>query len=207
MVLSEHPHITIPFTYTFSEFWEVPGNKGYHIEHYYFVAFLILEVCVFLLIICCVKRFMLKMTANNEIFNFISGFGFTFEIPFFLGLLASFDAFNDEQDYAGVCSAAKLIFGFLFFSFSYLLQLIGLILLLFLWLKNSNKLLLFISLGSVLISLVFLLIGVLSSSTFLTDYFTSILFWIPCAAGIFFYIKQGGDEGNTSGGNYVAQPQ
>ena len=105
----------IPYNYTFSEFWQIPDKQGYNLKYWYFATFLILDICVFLLIICFIEALMLRMTENNQIFNFIFGFSLTFEIPFFIGFLASLNVYNDEKIYKLTSvSAAELIFCFQF---------------------------------------------------------------------------------------------
>lgn len=205
----KYSNFSIPFTFTVSELWregEVYSERNIHI--YYFVLLLVLEPCIFLLLICFIKRAINKMTSNRQIFTFISGFNFTFVIVFFINLLNSFELIGDKDDRESIkflgISYAGLIFCFELFSFSYLLHISGLILLLFLWLKNSARLMLFIGIGASIIPLIFFLIGVAAKSSFVSDILTPILFLGSLGPGIFFFIKNGDDN---AGGDYVAQPQ
>ena len=71
---------------------------------------------------------------------FISGFSFCFVVPFFFNFLASINAIGKSEAFeADNISYAGLIFKFEFFTFSYLLQISGIIILIFLWLKNNYK--------------------------------------------------------------------
>lgn len=202
---------TIPYTFTFSEFWDRHIPLTWRVHTYYYICYLILDVCVFILLFCCIKRANNRMNANNEVFTFISGFNLTFVIVFFLALLCSMEAIGDDDEKLAFkfydLSYDGRLFLFEFFVFSYLLQLTGCCLLIFLWLRNNNKLLLFICLGVLFAPFIILLIGLIAKSTFVTDILTPILYLAGCAAGFFFYFKSGGStSGGSSGGEYTAQP-
>jgi len=201
---------SIPFTFTFSEFWDREDLLlKWRIHTYYYICYLLLDVCVFILLICCLKRAISRMTANNQIFTFISGFNLTFVIVFFIAFLTSVEAIGDDEEKfwfkANDISYGGRLFLFELFAFSYLLQIIGCTLLIFLWLKIGNKLMLFIGLGTFFGPFIILIIGIAAESSFVSDILTPILYWIACAAGLFFYFKNG-NEGTQSGGEYTAQP-
>lgn len=202
---------SLPFSYTFSEFWREPYSfiEKENIQYYYYFSYLLLDVCIFILLIFSIKRLINRMTSNSQIFNFISGFSFTFTIPFFIGLLCSLDSIGSDGQkdlikYTYKISYAGLIFSYELFVFSFLLQLAGTILLLFLWLKNKVTLMLFISLGVFFVPFIILIIGIAATSTFVADILTPILYWPALGAGIFFYWKSGNDGGNEGG--YSPQP-
>ena len=128
---------TIEFCYTFSE-WFLEENQQYKIEYFYFIMLLILDIGIFPILFLFVKRFMNAFITKKYIFMFIAGFNFTFIIPYFFNFLASINAIGKTEAYeAENRSYAGLIFKFEFFTFSYLLQIAGIIILIFLWLKNN----------------------------------------------------------------------
>ena len=192
-----HEDYTIEFSYTFSE-WFSDEKKQYKIEYFYFIMYLILDICVFPLLFLFIKRIINTFFTKKQIFMFISGFSFTFIIPFFFNFLTSINAIGKTEAYeAENKSYAGYIFKFQFFTFSYLLQLAGIIILIFLWLKNNNKLMLFISLGALAGPFLFLIIGIAGGFSFITDILVPILYWIPLGVGLYFF-KKSDEDGKIS---------
>ena len=190
----QHKGISIGFTLTFSDWFLIP--KGFDIEYYYLIAFIALNICVFLLIICFVNKAMKNFESNKQIFMLISGFGFGFILPFTLGILLGLDIFDRGRlyDQAIIWGYENLLLCFEFFTLSYLLQIAGVILLVFIWLKNSKKLFLFIALGAFFIPFIILFISLKVRSRFMSDCLTPLTFWVALVLGIFFYIKNNNND-------------
>ena len=188
----------IEFSYTFSE-WFVETNQEFKIEYFYFLMYLILDLGISPLLFFCLKKFIVdKISSKKQILMFISGFSFCFVVPFFFNFLASINAIGKSEAFeADNISYAGLIFKFEFFTFSYLLQISGIIILIFLWLKNNYKLMLFIAIGAFFGPFLFLIIGIAARSAFMTDILIPILYWAPLGAGLFFYLKSD-EEGKIS---------
>ena len=192
-----YEYYVIEFCYTFSE-WFLEENQKYKIEYFYFIMYLILDICIFPILFLFIKRIMHLFITKKQILMFIAGYNFTFVIPFFFTFLASINAIGKTEAYeAENKSYAGLIFKFEFFTFSYLLQLAGIIILIFLWLKNNYKLMLFISLGGLAGPFLFLIIGIAARSSFMTDIFIPIIYWIPLGVGIYFF-KKSDEDGKIS---------
>jgi len=84
-----NPNFSIDFTLTFSEWFLDPTGKGFSIEYYYLVTYLVFDICVFFLIICFVRNVLAGMESKNQILMFVSGFNFAFILFFaFACLLA-----------------------------------------------------------------------------------------------------------------------
>ena len=66
--------------------------------------------------------------------------------------------------------------------------------LVFLWLKNSQKLFLFIALGAFFIPFIVLFISLKVRSRFMSDCLTPLTFWVALVLGIFFYIKNNNND-------------
>jgi len=198
---------SIGFSFTFSEWFLDPTGKGYKIEYYYFLMYLILDICVFLLIICFVYRFIRVIESNVQIFMFISGFNFAFAIPFLLSLFTGLGMIGNgdqyDQVYKDIMSYNSLLLSFEFFVLSYLFQLVGVILLVFIWLWNSKRLLLFIAIGALFAPLIVLLISLASKSRFMTDFLTPVTFYAALGLGIFFFLKENNDNPQQ---NYMLGP-
>ena len=189
----EHKGISIGFTLTFSDWFLIP--KGFDIEYYYLIAFIALNICVFLLIICFVNKAMKNFESNKQIFMFISGFGFAFILPFTLSIFLGLDAFDFTSYYRPLNLVYETFaLSFEFFILSYLLQIDGVILLVFIWLKNSKKLFLFIALGAFFIPFLVLFISLKVRSRFMSDCLTPLTFWVALVLGIFFYIKNNNND-------------
>jgi hypothetical protein len=189
----EHKGISIGFTLTFSDWFLIP--KGFDIEYYYLIAFIALNICVFLLIICFVNKAMKNFESNKQIFMFISGFGFAFILPFTLSIFLGLDAFDFTSYYRPLNLVYETFaLSFEFFILSYLLQIDGVILLVFIWLKNSKKLFLFIALGAFFIPFLVLFISLMVRSRFMSDCLTPLTFWVALVLGIFFYIKNNNND-------------
>jgi len=189
----QHKGISIGFTLTFSDWFLIP--KGFDIEYYYLIAFIALNICVFLLIICFVNKAMKNFESNKQIFMFISGFGFAFILPFTLSIFLGLDAFDFTSYYRPLNLVYETFaLSFEFFILSYLLQIDGVILLVFIWLKNSKKLFLFIALGAFFIPFIILFISLKVRSRFMSDCLTPLTFWVALVLGIFFYIKNNNND-------------
>lgn len=186
---------SIPFTFTFSQ-WFHYGYSGYDIEYCYLISYIALNICVFLLIICFVNKSLKNFESNKQIFMLISGFGFGFILPFTLGILLGLDIFDRGKLYDDVkeWGYENLLLCFELFTLSYLLQIAGVILLVFIWLKNSKRLFLFIALGAFFIPFLVLFISLKAKSKFMTDYLTPITFCVALVLGILFYIKNNNND-------------
>ena len=192
-LIIQHKGISIGFTLTFSDWFLIP--KGFDIEYYYLIAFIALNICVFLLIICFVNKAMKNFESNKQIFMFISGFGFAFILPFTLSIFLGLDAFDFTSYYRPLNLVYETFaLSFEFFILSYLLQIDGVILLVFIWLKNSKKLFLFIALGAFFIPFLVLFISLKVRSRFMSDCLTPLTFWVALVLGIFFYIKNNNND-------------
>ena len=189
---------TIGFSFTFSEWFLDPTAKGYKIEYYYFLIYLILDIGVFLLMACFVNRFIKVIESNVQIFMFISGFNFAFAIPFLLSLFTGLGMIGQgekyDQAFKDIMSYHSLLLCFEFFVLSYLFQLVGIILLVFLWLRNSKRLFLFIALGALFGPFIVLLISLASKVRFMTDFLTPLTYYAALGAGIFFFLKEKNDN-------------
>ena len=167
----------------------------FSIEYCYLISYIALNICVFLLIICFVNKAMKNFESNKQIFMFISGFGFAFILPFTLSIFLGLDAFDFTSYYRPLNLVYETFaLSFEFFILSYLLQIDGVILLVFIWLKNSKKLFLFIALGAFFIPFIILFISLKVRSRFMSDCLTPLTFWVALVLGIFFYIKNNNND-------------
>jgi len=192
-----YTNFSIDFTLTFSEWFLDPTGKGLSIEYYYLVAYLVFDICVFFLIICFVRKVLSGMESKNQILMFVSGFNFAFILFFTFSMFAAlgkigkgetYDQFHNNIGYH------SLLLCFEFFVLSYLFQLSGVILLVFLWLRKSKKLYLFIALGSLFGPFIFLYISLLVKIRVMTDLLTPLTYYIALVFGIIFFVKEEDDN-------------
>ena len=66
--------------------------------------------------------------------------------------------------------------------------------LVFLWLRKSKKLYLFIALGSLFLPFIFLYISLLVKKRVMTDLFTPLTYYIALVFGIIFFVKEEDDN-------------
>jgi len=67
-------------------------------------------------------------------------------------------------------------------------------LLVFLWLRKSKKLYLFIALGSLFLPFIFLYISLLVKKRVMTDLLTPLTYYIALVFGIIFFVKEEDDN-------------
>ena len=119
-LIIQNKGISIGFTLTFSDWFLIP--EGFDIEYYYLIAFIALNICVFLLIICFVNKAMKNFESNKQIFMFISGFGFGFILPFTLSIFLGLDVFDFTSYYRPLNLVYETFaLSFEFFILSYLI--------------------------------------------------------------------------------------
>ena len=127
---------------------------------------------------------------------FISGFNFAFILVFILSMFIALGILGNGQIYDQYKDIGyhSLLLCFEFFVLSYLFQLSGVILLVFIWLRKSKKLCLFIGLGTLLGPFIVLYISLLVQKRFMTDCLTPLTYYIALVFGIIFFAKEKDDN-------------
>lgn len=192
-----YSNFSINFSFTFSEWFLDPSGRGFSIEYYYLAVYLLLDILVFILIICFVRKGLVGMESKNQILMFISGFNFAFILFFTLSMFIGLQMIGNGQNYDQLYKDIgyhSLLLCFEFFVLSYLFQLSGVILLVFLWLRKSKKLYLFIALVSLFAPFIFLYISLLVKIRVMTDLLTPLTYYIALVFGIIFFAKEEDDN-------------
>lgn len=192
-----YSNFSINFSFTFSEWFLDPSGRGFGIEYYYLAVYLLLDILVFILIICFVRKGLVGMESKNQILMFISGFNFAFILFFTLSMFIGLQMIGNGQNYDQLYKDIgyhSLLLCFEFFVLSYLFQLSGVILLVFLWLRKSKKLYWFIALGSLFVPFIFLYISLLVKIRVMTDLLTPLTYYIALVFGIIFFAKEEDDN-------------
>jgi len=170
---------------------------GFKIEYYYLVAYLVLDICVFLLLICFVRKQLVGIETNNQVFMFISGFNFGFILMFTFCMFIGLGKLSYDQNsvvFYNEIGINSLLLSLEFLVFSYLLQLSGVILLLFLWFKIKKSLYLFIALGTLFLPFIILYLSLYFRKRFMSDLLTPLTYYFALVLGIIFFAKGKNDN-------------
>ena len=151
------------FTFTFHGLRLIQFKRDLYVKYVYLGFYFFFNILIFLLILCFVIKIKNNIESKNEIFMFISGFNLAFIFPFTFSMLVGLGVFREAvlfgiEDFGDEYHSILLSFDF--FVLSYLFQLNGVILLIFIWLRNNKiKLIFYIALGTLFLPFIILLIS------------------------------------------------
>ena len=122
------------FTFTFHGLLLIQFKRDLNVKYVYLGFYFFLDILIFLLILCFVMKIRKNIQSKNEIFMFISGFNLAFIFPFTFSMLVGLGVFGEVElfrlkDFGDEYHSILLSFDF--FVLSYLFQLNGVILLIF----------------------------------------------------------------------------
>jgi len=146
----------------------------------------------------------MNIQSKNEIFMFISGFNLAFIFPFTFSMLVGLGVFGEVElfrlkDYGDEYHSILLSFDF--FVLSYLFQLNGVILLIFIWLRNNKiKLIFYIALGALFLPFIILLISLVVQMRFMSDFVTPFTYYSAFVLGIISYLEDHNDNAPQKSG-------
>lgn len=195
-------YYNIPFTFTFYEWINIQESNPLKnldfstFSYYYLVSYLILDFVIFVLLILFIMKLKNNIESKKQIFMFISGFIIGFELPFGLSMLISLGKIGDGDNYEKnnrFDEYNQLLLSFEYFVFSYLSQIIGVILLIFFWLYNKKVLYLILALLSFFLPFLLLYISLACKSRIMSDFITELTYYAALVLGIIFYLKDNND--------------
>ena len=173
------------------------------IEYFYLIMYIVSDISFFLLIMFFVLKLIGQIKSSRQIFMFISGFNLAFILPFTMAMLTGLEwiGYGEEYyeklplQYLGV-SYHSLLLCFEFFVLSYLFQLTGVILIVFLWVRNKKRLFLLIAIGTLFGPFIIFIISFHVQIRIISDLFTPLTYYVAFVIGINFYLKR--DNNNES---------
>ena len=184
------------YTFTFYEWFEIQESNLYEQVDFSSLSFIclgsyfIFDLVVFFLLLFFIIKLKNSIESKNQIFMFISGFSIGFELPFGLSMLISLEMigngdYYEEQNKFNEYN--QLLLSFEYFVFSYLSQLIGVILLLFAFVYKHKCECLLLAFLSVFLPFMLLAFSLIFQSRIMIDFITELTYYAALVLGIKFY--------------------